>query len=239
MSFQENKGVWLGLGAAAIALGALIWLLISGAPRTLVILFPDVGELRHDDPVIWHDYIIGRVLKVEPLVDNQVGVTIRLNEDYAQRITHGTSFTLRRAALFGYIGNNAIIVETPSEAGAPYAEGEHIQGISPPKPTLVEQGKQAAIDYWQRILDEAAALKDQYETSPYRRDIEDAIAQLKALADQGANQAMEGLEKFRKDHQKDIDAVVKKLEAARDWIRKKGDEAGARRIQKEIDNLKK
>jgi ABC-type transporter Mla subunit MlaD len=239
MSFRENKGLWLSVGAAVIALGVLIWLLVSGAPRTLVVLFTDVGELKREDPVLWHDYVVGRVVKIEPLVDNQIGVTLRLNEDYAQKLTRGTRFTLKRAALFGYVGSNAIVVETPSEPGLPYLEGERIQGISPPKPTLVEQGKQVTIEYWQRLKDQAAELIDQYDKSPYRREVEDAFAQLKTLAEEGASQAKEGLEQFRKDHQKDLDAVVKKLERARDWIREKGDEAGARRIQDEIDRLKK
>jgi ABC-type transporter Mla subunit MlaD len=239
MSFRENKGLWLGLAVAAVALAALIWLLLSGAPRTVLILFPDVGDLKRDNPVLWHEYAVGKVIKIEPLIDNQVGVTIRLNEDYARRITRGSSFSLQRTALFGYVGRNAIIVETPSEPGLPYDEGEHIQGISLPKPTLVEESKQLAIEYWQRIKDQVAELKAQYEKSPYRREIEDALTQLKVLADEGARQAKEGLEQFRTDHQKDIDAVVKKLEEARDWIRKKGDEAGARRLQDEIDRLKK
>lgn len=239
MSFGENKGLWLSVAAAVIAVGALIWLLISGGPRTVVILFPDAGELKREDPVLWHDYTVGRVVKIEPLVDNQIGVTIRLNEDYAQKLTRGTQFTLKRSVLFGYLGSNAIVVETPSEPGQPYLEGEHIQGISPPKPTLVEQGKQVTLEYWQRLKDQAAQLIDEYNKSPYRKEVEDALAQLKTLAEEGAGQAKEGLEQFRKDHQKEFDAVVKKLERARDWIKEKGDEAGARRLQDEIDRLKK
>jgi ABC-type transporter Mla subunit MlaD len=239
MSFRENKGLWLIVAAIVISLGALIWLLLSGAPRTLVVLFPDIGELKREDPILWHDYVVGRVVKIEPLVDNQIGVTIRLNEDYAKKIRRGTQFTLKRAALFGYVGSNAITVETPSEGGLPYLEGERIQGISPPKPTIVEQGKQVTSEYWQRLKDQAAELLDQYHKSPYRKEVEDALAELKTLAEEGSKQAKEGLEQFRKDHQKDFDAAMKKLEQARDWIRKKGDEAGARKIQDEIDRLRK
>lgn len=239
MSFRENKGLWLIVAAIVISLGALIWLLLSGAPRTLVILFPDIGELKHDDPVLWHDYVVGRVEKIEPLVDDQIGVTIRLNEDYAKKIKRGTRFTLKRTALFGYVGSNAITVETPAEGSLPYLEGEKIQGISPPKPTLVEQGKQVTREYWQRLKDQAAELLDQYNQSPYRKEVEAALAELKTLAEAGSKQAEQGLEQFRKDHQKDFDAVMKKLEQARDWIRKKGDESGARKIQDEIDRLKK
>jgi uncharacterized membrane protein len=103
----------------------------------------------------------------------------------------------------------------------------------------VKQGKQVTVEYWQRLKDQAAELLDQYNKSPYRREVEDALAELKTLAEEGRKQAKEGLEQFRKDHQKDFDAAMKKLEQARDWIRKKGDEAGARKIQDEIDRLRK
>jgi hypothetical protein len=239
MSFRENKGLWLCAGAIVIALVALVWLLLSGGPRTLVVLFPDVGELKRDDPVIWHDYVIGRVTEISPLVDNQVGVTIRLNEDYASRITRGTRFTLRRSALFGMVGSNAIDVETPSEFGLPFLDGEKIQGISPPRPTLVEQGKSVAQEYWQQLKDHVDVLIAEYERSPYKKDIEDALKELKTLTEKGISQAKEGLEQFRKSHQKEYDAVVKKLEQARDWLRKQGDEPGARRLQEEIDKLLK
>lgn len=239
MSFRENKALWLSIGAAIVAVAALIWLLVSGGPRTLVILFPDAGELKREDPVVWHDYVVGRVVKIEPLVENQVGVTIRLNEDYSARITRGTRFTLRRTALFGMIGSNAIEVELPAERGIPYFEGERVQGISPPRPTVIEQGKQVARDYWQQVKNQASDLMNEYQRSPYRKDIEDALEQLRALAEKGMEQAKQGLEQFQKSHQKEIDAVVLKLEQARDWMRKKGDAAGARRIQQEIDRLKK
>jgi hypothetical protein len=239
MSFRENKGLWLTVAAVIIAIVVLIWLLLSGGPHTLVVLFPDIGDLKREDPVVWHSYTVGRVMKIEPLVDNQVGVTIRLSEDYAARITHGTRFTLKRASLFGFVGSNAIEIETPAQPGLPYADGERVQGISPPKPTLVEQGKQWTLAYWQQLKDQAAALLQEYNQSPYRNEVEDALGQLKVLAVEGAKQAKEGLEQFRKDHQKDVDSALEKLEQARDWIRKKGDEAGARRLQQEIDKLKK
>lgn len=239
MSFSNTKWVWLAVGAAVIALIALIWLLVSGGPRTLVVLFPDIGELKRDDPVLWRDYQVGRVSRIEPMVDNQIGVTIRLNEDYGRKITRGATFTLKRAALFGFVGTNAIIVETPSESGPPFIEGEKVQGISPARPTLVEEGKELTLEYWQQLKEQAADLLDYYNKSPYRKDVEDALAQLKNLAEEGAKQAKESLAQFRKDHQKDIDEIMKKLEAARDWIRKKGDEESARRIQVEIDRLKK
>lgn len=239
MSFRENKGLWLSVAAVIVAIVILIWLLLSGGPRTLVVLFPDIGDLKREDPVVWHSYTVGRVTRIEPLVDNQIGVTIRLSKDYAARITHGTRFTLKRASLFGLVGSNAIEIETPAQPGLPYADGERVQGISPPKPTLVEQGKQWTLAYWQQLKEQAAALLQEYNQSPYRKEVEDALGQLKVLAEEGAKQAKEGLEQFRKDHQKDFDSALQKLEQARDWMRKKGDEAGARRLQEEIDKLKK
>jgi ABC-type transporter Mla subunit MlaD len=239
MSFRENKGLWLSLAVAIIAVVILIWLLLSGGPRTLVVLFPDVGDLTREDPVVWHGYAVGRVMKIEPLVENQFGVTIRLNEDYAAKVTHGTRFTLKRAALFGLVGSNAIEIETPDQPGLPYADGERVQGISPPKPTLVEQGKQWTLAHWQQLKDQAVALLEEYNQSPYRKEVDDALGQIKVLGEEGAKQAKGGLEQFRKDHQKDFDSALRKLEQARDWIRKKGDEAGARRLQQQIDNLKK
>ena len=206
---------------------------------TLIVLLPDAGDLKRNDPVYWHGYTVGRVVQIEPLIENQVGVTIRINEDYASQITRGTTFTLKRAALFGYIGTNAIEIETPSEPGLPFTPGDKVQGISPPKPTLVEQGKQAALEYWQQLKTQAAALRDAYKDSPYRKEIQAALDELGALAEEGTRQAKGGLDQFRKDHQKDFDQVLKKLEEARDWIRKKGDEPGARKIEEEIGKLKK
>ncbi len=239
MSFSENKGLWLGLGAVALAIVALIWLLLSGAPRTLVILFPDIGGLKRDDPVNWHGYTIGKVVQIEPLVDNQIGVTIRLNEDYATKITRGTRFTLKRAPLLGLVGSNQIEIETPSQPGPPYAEHERVQGISPPQPTLVEQGKQWTLENWQQLKGQAAELIEEYKASPYRKEVEDGLGQLKGLAEAGARQAKDDLDQFRKNHQKELDLAMQKLEQARDWMRKKGDDTAARRLQQEIDKLKK
>jgi ABC-type transporter Mla subunit MlaD len=239
MSFGEHKGLWLGILAVLVAVVALIWLLVSGGPSTLVILFPEVGELKKGDPVLWRDYTVGSVEKIEPLVNNQIGVTIRIRNDYTAKITRGTKFTLKQASIFGWLGQNAIVLETPAETGLPYLDGERVQGESPPRPTLVEQGKQQAQEYWQQLKDQAASLLEEYQKSPYRKEVENALAELKNLAEKGAGQAEDELAQFRKDHQKELDSVLQKLEQARDWIRKKGDELGARKIQEEIDKLKK
>ncbi len=239
MSFGENKGLWLSVGAVIIAGTALILILISAAPRTLVVLFTDVGELKVEDPVVWHDFVVGKVVKIDPLVSNQIGVTLRLNEDYNTRITHGTSFTLRRAALFGFVGKNAIDIEPPTSPGRPYENGEIVQGITPPKPTLAEEGKQLTEQYWQRLKEQAGELLEEYRKSPYKNEVEDALRQLEGLAQDGAKQAKDRLEQFHKDHQEELNSVMRKLEQARDWMRKKGDEAGAQRLQKEIELMKK
>lgn len=239
MSFGENKGLWLSMGAVILAGAALIWLLISASPRTLVILFPDAGDLKREDQVVWHGFVVGKVVKIDPLVNNQVGVTIRLNEDYSTRVTRGTRFTLKRAALFGFVARTAIEIETPSSPGSPYENGEMVQGISPPKPTLAEQGKQLTAEYWRQLKEQAAELLEEYRQSPYKKEVEDALQQLKGLAEDGARQAKDKLEQFRNDHQEELNRVLQKLEEARDWMRKKGDEAGARRLEQEIERLKK
>lgn len=238
MSFSENKGFWIVSAAAVLAVVTLVWLLLSGGPTRIVVLFPDAGGLKREDPVLWHGYTVGKVEKIEPLVDNQVGVTVRLREDYTDEITRGSRFTLTRSALFGYVGRNAIEVETPAERSAPYAPGEHVQGISPPRPTVTEQARQAALKYWELARKEAADLTDIYRSSPYRADIDDALGQLRSLAELGAAQAQKGLEAFRRDHRPEIDRVLEKLEEARDWMRRQGDEPGADRLQQEIDRLK-
>ena len=237
MAFGEHKGLWLGLVVVVVVVGALVWLVLSGGPQTLVILFPEVGDLKKDDPVVWRGYTVGSVAKIDPLVDNQVGVTISLRQDYAAKITRGSRFTLKQASLFGLVGTNAIEVETASEYSLPYLDGEKVQGTSMARPTLVEAGKQKTIEYWEQAKKQAAALMEEYRNSPYRREVEDALAQLKTLAEQGAVQAKESVEQFRKDHQKELDAIVRKLEEARDWLRKKGDELGAKKLQAEIDKL--
>jgi ABC-type transporter Mla subunit MlaD len=237
MSGSGNRGLWAGVAAAVIAVAALIWLLTSGAPHTLVILFPETGDLKKDDAVVWHGYVVGKVQAIEPLVDNQVGVTIRLNEDYGDRITFGSRFSLRRASLFGLVGSNSIEVETPAQAGRPYEKGERIQGTAPPPATLVEQGKEWTLEYWNQLKSTSNDLLEEYRKSPYRKEVEAALQQLSELAAKASSLAKEELTRFRSEHQKDIDSVRKQLEQARDWLRKQGDDAGARRIQEEIDKL--
>ncbi len=239
MSFGENKGLWISLGAVVLALIAILWILLSASPPTLVILLPETGDLKKDDPVLWHEFVVGKVTRIEPLVNNQFGVTIRLNEDYTSRITQGTTFTLRRRTLLGLVGRNAIDIEIPASPGRPYQKGETVQGVSPPAKTLVDQGKQLTIEYWRQLTGQATALIEEYKQSPYKKQVDDALQQLKALAEEGARQAADKLDEFRKNHQQEIDRVVEKLEQARDWMKKKGDAPGAERLQKEIDGLKK
>ena len=69
-----------------------------------MVLLDDVGDLKKGDPVVWKTFTIGKVESIEPLVDNHVGVTISIKEDYAPGISHGTTFMLRSSQLMGLIG---------------------------------------------------------------------------------------------------------------------------------------
>jgi ABC-type transporter Mla subunit MlaD len=238
MSLSENKGFWLALAVAAILVGVLLWVLLSSKPFVLVVLFNDVGELKRGDPVLWKGFTIGKIDKIEPLVDNQIGVTIRLREDYADRITHGTEFLLKRASLMGLVGTNAIELATPAAPGTPFSSGEKVQGKSEPAPTLVEDGKRIALEFWQQLKDETNRLQQELQDSPYRKEAVEALKELGALAEKGAEEAKEGVDQFRKEHQQEIDRMLKKLEELRDKMRHAGDQTGARRVEKEIDRLR-
>ena len=91
--------------------------------------------------------------------------------------------------------------------------------------------------YWNQLKDEAGVLKEEYRQSPYRPDVEQALEALKTLADKGAAQAKDGLERFRKEHQTDIDNAIADLKNLRDKLLNKGDQSGARRLEKEIEKL--
>ncbi len=236
MSFEDNKGLWAGVAVLAVIAAVLIWIIATAEPFRLVILFDDIGTLKKDDPVLWKGFDIGKVEDIQPLVENQVGVTIRIKEDYISSITHGSEFILKRSALFGYVGRDAIEVVTPPTSGTPFARGEKIQGKSP-KPTLIQQGTEVALRYWNQLKDEAGLLMEEYRQSPYRQDVEQALEALKTLADKGAAQAKDGLERFRKEHQTDLDNAIANLKGLRDKLLKKGDQSGARRLEKEIEKL--
>lgn len=238
MSFGENKGLWLMVTFTIAVATALIWILLSAQPLRLVILFDRVGGLKQDDPVIAQGITIGKVEGIRPLVDNQIGVTVRIREDYASKLTRGTSFVLREASFFGLVGKNAIEVLVPPTPGVPLSNGEKVQGTVTVSPSLIEQGKRWSREYWRQLKAETSQLLDSLQSSPYRREAEELLIQLSTLADEGTRAAGEGLEDFRKAHQKDLDEILKRLEQLRDKMRRAGDGSGASGIEKELEHAR-
>jgi len=238
MSIGEHKGLWWTIAALAVVISLLIWIFASSTPFLLVILFDEIGDLKKGDPVVWKEFNIGRVEKIEPLVDNQIGVTIRLREDYAGKITRGSQFVLRRAAFLGLVGNNAIEVTTPRTSGPPFDNGEKVQGMTRAKPSIVEAGKRWTQESWQKLKDQSNLFLEEFRSSPLRADLEDALKSVQEVAEQGARQAREGLDQFQREHQKDLDAALRKLERIRDELRKKGDQQKARRVEEQIEQMK-
>ena len=237
MSFKDNKGLWSGVAALVVIAAVLIWILASAEPFRLVILFDDIGALKKGDPVLWKGFEIGKVEDIKPLVENRIGVTIRIKEDYARNITHGAEFILKRSALLGLLGRDAVEITTPSEPGAPYERGERVQGKSTPKPSLIQQGTELGLSYWNQLKDEASRVAEEFRRSPYRTDVEQALDQVKTLAQQGASQAKDGLAQFQKDHKKDLEDAIAKLKNLRDKLLKKGDQSGAKRLDQGIEKL--
>ncbi len=238
MTFSENKGLWLMVIFTAAVAVALIWILLSARPLRLVVEYEDVGELKRDDPVVLKGITIGKVEEIKPLAGNLIGVTVRIREDQASTLTHGTRFILRKASFFGLVGNNAIEVVTPTEAGTPFSSYERVRGTVPVTPSLLEQGKAWTREYWQQLKTETSLLMDQLKSSPYRDEAAAILDQLKTLADDGADEARGSLDAFRKAHQKDLDAIMKRLEQLRDKMLHKGDGIGARQVEKEIERIK-
>lgn len=237
MSFAENKWLWVS-GAVLIFLAVvLVWVFLSSERLTLIILFDDVGGLKKEDRVVWKDFTIGKVADIRPLVDNQIGVTIVIGEDYVSKITHGTQFYLKRAPLSGILGSDSIEVVTPSSPGAPFANGEKVQGKY--RPSVVEEGKKWTLETWQQLKEQTRQLIDDFQQSGYQEDAEEALRQLKEITEEGARQARDKAEEFRKKHEKDLDRVLKKLETLRDEMRAKGDDENAQRIDKRIEKMKR
>ncbi len=239
MSSGMSKGLWLGLAAVVILGGLLLWFFLSAQPFVLVILFDDVGDLKRGDPVLWRDFAIGRVDKIEPLVDNQIGVTIRLREDYANRVGRGSVFTLKRSSVLGLVGHNAVEIVTPASPGPPFASGEKVEGTSSTLPSVVGEGIRATLQFWSDLKREAGALLKEFNESEFKQDATDALEGLGDLAEKGVEQAREGIREFHKEHQAEIDRVIRKLEELRDKMRRAGDEAGARKVESQIETLRK
>jgi|WetSurMetagenome_2_1015567.scaffolds.fasta_scaffold252982_1 ABC-type transporter Mla subunit MlaD len=221
-------------GLAAV----VVWLVSSNQPFVLTVLYDDIGELKQDDPVVWRTFTVGKVEAIEPLVDNKIGVRIRLKDEYAPRITHGTRFVLRRAGLLGMIGTNGIELVTPETPGAPFTSGEKVAGVAPRLESLLAEGTRVATDYWRRLSDEASLAMEEFKSSPHGQEILQTLQDLQTLAGEGLRQAGEGLTRFGKDHEKDVDTLLRKLETIRDELKKMGDQRGAERVQRHIDQFR-
>lgn len=238
MALAGSKSFWV-ICILVVILGAFVfWAITSAKPLRLVILYDDIGELKKGDPVVWKTFTIGKIESIEPLVDNQIGVTISIKEDYADRITHDTTFTLQSEQLLGLIGQNAIEIELPPVAGRPYEQGEKVQGVRIPETSLVEEGKQWTLDQWRRLKDQVSLILEESKSSPYRAELEEALDRAKSLAEQGIRQVKEGAEKFRKEHQKDFEDALKNLERIRDEMARKGDQAAAKALTEQIEKLR-
>jgi hypothetical protein len=81
------------------------------------------------------------------------------------------------------------------------------------------------------ILEESAS-------SPYRAELEKALARAKELAEQGARQVKEGAQYFRKEHEKDFQDALRNLERIRDDMARKGEQAAARALTEQIEKLR-
>ncbi len=238
MNFGENKWLWVGISLLIIAAAVIVWLIASAEPPRLVILYDEIGDLKKGDPVVWKGFNIGKGEEIQPLIENRIGVTIRLREDYASKITRGSDFILKQAGLLGLMGSNAVEVITPATPGLPFSNGERIPGKITPRTSLLEEGKKWTLEYWKRLSDSANELLEQFKTSPYKKEAEEALAKLRTLSDEGAAKAAEGWQKFRRDHQKEFDSVFSELERIRDEMRKKGDQRGAERLDDEINKIR-
>ena len=237
MSFKDNKGLWSGVIVFVMGAAVLIWIVATAEPFRLVILFDDIGNLKKGDPVLWKGFEVGKVDEIRPLVENEIGVTIRLKDDYVTGITHGAEFTLKRSAVLGLVGRDAVEITTPLSPGAPFERGERIQGKSTPKLSLIAQGAELGLQYWNQVKEETGRLIEEFKSSPYRDDVEQAVDQLKRLAEQGAIQTKEGLDQFRKDHKRDLEDALARLKDLRDKLLKKGDQSGAQRLNQEIEKF--
>jgi hypothetical protein len=237
VSVKDNKALWLIIVGMAAVIAVLIWLLIGNEPYRLVILFDDIGGLKKEDPVVWKGFDIGKVEDIRPLVDNKIGVTIRVKEDYVTGLTHGTEFTLKRGPLLGLLGRDAVEVFTPASPGSPFSRGEKVRGRAAPQPSIISEGKELGAQYWNQLKDETSRLLQDFRNSPYQKDVDEALAKLKALSEEGLLQAKDGLAKFGRDHQKDLEDAVANLKSLRDKLLKLGDRAGAQRVEKQIEKV--
>ncbi len=237
MTLAKNKGIWIGILIFAVLIGILAWIFLSSEPFTLLLLYDQVGSLKKESPVLWKNFTVGKVTDIRPLVDNQIGVTIQLGQDYAPRITHGSEFYLKPAPMLGLLGNDSIEVVTPDNPGTAFAKGEKVQGKRRPGSSLLQEGAKWSQEYLKQLKDQISRLVEDFRESPYRKQVEEALRELGEIAEQGASVAKDKWEEFQKEHAEDLERIRKKLGKLRDEMRKKGDEAEARRLEKQIEKM--
>ncbi len=238
MSFTPGKWFWVLWVVIVLAGLAVFWMIHTAQPLKLVILFGDTGALKKGDPVVWKTFTIGKVEAIDPLVDNQIGVTISIKEDYAPRVTHGSKFRLRTAQLLGLIGENAIEVQTADVAGTPFARGEKVQGVRSEETSLVEEGKRWTLEKWGLLKDQVNEILEGSKSSSYHAELEDALAKAKVVADDGAREIRQDAERLRKEHEQEFHEALRKLEDIRDEMSRKGDKAAARLLDEQISRLR-
>jgi hypothetical protein len=238
MLFHSHRGFWLAAALLAVLAGVIVWLVTTNEPFRLTVLYDEIGELSKDDPVVWRTFTVGMVEEISPLVDNKIGVRIRLKDEYAPKITHGTEFVLKRAVLMGMVGTNGIELVTPKTAGTPFSSGEKVAGTIPPRTSVVSEGARLAVAYWRRLSEEASLGVEEFKSSPRGQEILQILSDLQSLAGEGLRQAGDGLARFGKDHEQDVEALLRRLEAIRDELRSKGDPAGADRVQRRIEKFR-
>lgn len=238
MLFTRGKWLW-GLCVVIGLVGiAAFWMIYTAQPLRLVVLFDDVGDLKKGDPVVWKTFTIGKVEGIEPLVDNRIGVTISVKEDYAPRVTHGSTFTVRNAHLLRLIGQDAIEVQTPESPGSPFARGEKVQGVRVEETSLLEEGKRWTLEKWSLLKDQVNQMLEESRSSAYRTELEDALAKAKVLAEDETREVRQDADKLRKEHAKDFEEALRRLEAIRDEMSRKGDKAAARLLDEQIARLR-
>jgi len=237
VSLAENKGIWFGVSGLALIVAWIVWLLAGAQPFRLVVLFEDAGGLEKEDPVLWKDFTIGRVEEIRPLVENKIGVTIRIREEYAANISRGSQFSLKRSAWMGLVGRDAIEVTTPETPGPPFSPGERVPGISVPKSSMLEDGKELGFQYWNQLKEETSRLLEEYRNSPFRGELEQTSRQLQQLAAEGATEAVKEAGSFTKSHRKEIEAVLESMKHLKDRLLQAGDPTGARKMETQIEKL--
>jgi ABC-type transporter Mla subunit MlaD len=235
---MSRKGLWIGIAILVVVALALIWILAGSRNLSLVVLVDDAGGLKTDAPVTWKGFTVGKVTRIEPLVDNQIGVTIELKEDYVPKITRGTEFYLKPAPYGGVLGSSSIEIVTPASPGSLFSEGEKVQGKRHTGASWIAEGKKWTAEYWRQLSDQTASLVRNFGDSRFRKEAEEALSELSELTRDGARQAKEEVEQFRREHKKDLDRICKKLEALRDALRKQGKESDARRLDEQIEKIK-